>query len=135
MNPTPLETEVKEFVARITSVRPDKLAPGTRLAQDIGVDGDDGDDLMAAFGKQFGVDLSEFRTDSHFGQEGNAFAYLLGLAGSPRTWSSRLRSPISSRRRGLVVGSLRTVSRFDRPAKVAFCFRIGRFVSVRRLCS
>jgi acyl carrier protein len=72
-----LEAEIKGLVARTAAVRPEQLTPDTRLLQDIGVDGDDGWELIAALGEQFGVDLSPFRPDLHFGPEGDGFVLWL----------------------------------------------------------
>jgi hypothetical protein len=67
-----LEEQVKYFVARYLLVEPGRLQPSTRIGQDMGVDGDDGAELIQAFGERFGVDLSHFRFDRHFGPEGGA---------------------------------------------------------------
>jgi hypothetical protein len=40
------------------------------LFGDLGVDGADGRELIEEFGKTFSVDLSDFRSDNHFGPEG-----------------------------------------------------------------
>jgi hypothetical protein len=67
-----LEEQVKQFVAQYLSVKPDRLQPGIRIGHDLGVDGDDGEEFIQAFGERFGVDLSDFRFDQHFGPEGGA---------------------------------------------------------------
>lgn len=60
---------VLQFVAKYCSVGVDKLKPVTSLFVDLGVDGDDADEFMQAFSRQFGVDISEFNFSQHFGPE------------------------------------------------------------------
>ena len=49
-----------------------RLKARTTLFGDLGVDGDDGDELMVAFMKRFGVDMTIYRGDRHFGPKGFA---------------------------------------------------------------
>lgn len=42
----------------------------TRIEEDLGVTGDDADELMAAFAREFDVDLTGLRFHRHFGPEG-----------------------------------------------------------------
>jgi hypothetical protein len=65
------------FVADFTQVKRDKLTPSTTLVGDLKIAGLDGLDLMKAFGKRFGVDLSRFDWSRHFGDEGSANPFLL----------------------------------------------------------
>ena len=53
------------------------LSATTRLLQDLGVDGDDGVELIQRFGQRFDVDLSEFQPSRHFGPE---------AGGNPLIW-------------------------------------------------
>jgi len=73
-----LEREVADFVAEQLSFNRDRLRPWTRLGHDLRVDGDDGAEFMQAFAQRFGVDLSAFRCERHFGPEAafNPLAYL-----------------------------------------------------------
>lgn len=72
-----LEGEVKDWVAGQVSARREQLHTTTRIEQDLGITGDDASELMAAFGERFEVDLSEFKFDHHFGQEGgNPFSFI-----------------------------------------------------------
>src|SRR5688500_479962 len=64
-----LEERVKEFVARWTSTRAERLTLDTTLFGDLGVDGADGWELVEDFGKAFGVDISAFDPGRHFGPE------------------------------------------------------------------
>lgn len=45
------------------------ITASTRVNYDLGVAGDDGSDLIEAFGKQFGVDTSEVPLAQYFGDE------------------------------------------------------------------
>lgn len=44
----------------------------TRINLDLGVAGDDGADLMKAFGERYGVDVSTFPCGRYFGSEASA---------------------------------------------------------------
>lgn len=47
-----------------------KIKPESRIAHDMGVDGDDADELINALQKQFDIDMTNFSFDKHFGPEG-----------------------------------------------------------------
>lgn len=64
-----LEEEVIVFVAEFTRYPAAKITPRTTLFGDIGIDGDDGDEILAAFMERFQVDMSACRP-VHFGIEG-----------------------------------------------------------------
>lgn len=77
MNRELIEGQVKNLIVEELGVRPEKLAPGTRIMHDLGADGIDGWDLIERFRERFGVDMSEFKFDRHFGAEGcDPFMYL-----------------------------------------------------------
>ena len=65
-----LEESVIEFVAAFTGFAAERIHLHTTLYGDLGVAGDDGLDLIQAYGKQFEVDLTEFQSARHFGSEG-----------------------------------------------------------------
>ena len=65
-----LTKEVVQLVAQQTGVPSERISPQTTLFGDLGIDGDDAAELLAAFAEQFRVDLSEFESRRHFGGEG-----------------------------------------------------------------
>lgn len=73
-----LEENVIAFLAKETSSRAESILLSTRLGTDLGVDGDDGNELIAHFAAQFGVDLTFFEPSQFFGPEGSflPFAFL-----------------------------------------------------------
>lgn len=71
MNDGAIEEAVIAFIARQTSARIQKLTLQTRLAEDLGVAGDDAIELFEGFSEEFQVDLSDFQYDRHFGPEGS----------------------------------------------------------------
>ena len=97
---------VVAFVASKLSLTPGRLRPETRLFHDLGCDGDDAVDLITQFAQQFGVDVSAFDFDQHFGPEAGfnplAYAYL---------WLLR---PDRLRRKPLTVGQLAEAARSQR---------------------
>jgi hypothetical protein len=62
-----------------------RLRLDTTLLGDLGIDGDDGLELMADFGRKFNVDLMQFEPSKHFGPEGGCFPPL-ALYVLLRTW-------------------------------------------------
>lgn len=67
---TDLMEEIFQFVSGKTGRRPDRIGPRSRLFGDLGVDGDDARELMAAFASRFNVGLLAFEFGRHFGNEG-----------------------------------------------------------------
>ena len=63
-----LAPELLEFVAHELRVQPSRLRATTSL-RELGVDGDDGIELLAAFATRFSVNLSGFDASLHFGPE------------------------------------------------------------------
>jgi acyl carrier protein len=86
MSTDQFEDRVKRLVAAKMAVRMEQLTPTPRLQHDIGVDGADGWELMAEIGESFGVDLSEFQADLHFGPDGggNPISALVVLLFRPK---------------------------------------------------
>jgi acyl carrier protein len=68
--PSSTDLEVLDFVAHFVGVPSAQISASTTLFGDLGVDGEDGSELMVAFGKQFNVDLSTLDVTRHFGPEG-----------------------------------------------------------------
>lgn len=68
-----IEQSILAFVARETGRNPKRLALNSRLAQDIGVVGDDAVELFEKFGEKYGVDLTALfqNWDHHFLPEGS----------------------------------------------------------------
>ncbi len=60
------------FLCEQLNVPPLRLTATTRLLQDLGVDGDDGVELIHEFSLRFGVDLAKFDPSLHFGPEAGA---------------------------------------------------------------
>ena len=71
MNNLILEQQVKEFVAKETAVRVEKLTLETDLLKDLGVDGNDALELLEKYWEVFQIDLSQFQFSKCFGSEGS----------------------------------------------------------------
>jgi len=73
--------EIQFFVAQECAVPIEKMSPETRLFHDLGVDGSDAEELLAAFEKHFHVDMQELNFHKHFGEEAafNPVVYLYWL--------------------------------------------------------
>jgi hypothetical protein len=61
--------ELSEFICEQLGLRKRVLTPATRLQADLGVEGEDGTDLMEAFASRFEVDISAFEVNRYFGPE------------------------------------------------------------------
>ena len=67
---TPITFEqVRDFLCEQCRVSQQQIEPSTRLLHDLGVDGDDADEVLAGFGKRFSVDFSALAFQRHFGSE------------------------------------------------------------------
>jgi hypothetical protein len=65
--------EVLHWLRDYLRLRPStSLTPDTRINLDLGVDGDDGLDLVRDFGERFSVDLESFPCNRYFGAEASA---------------------------------------------------------------
>ena len=71
--------EVAEFIEQETGFPRECIHPTTTLLADIGLDGDDAEKFLLAFGKRFGVALERLNFGRHFGGEGFAGASVLAI--------------------------------------------------------
>jgi hypothetical protein len=69
--------EIAAFVALARHCRKERVTLDTRLAADLGLDGDEAEEFFEAFRKQFAVDLSALEWDRHFGPEAAFMPWLL----------------------------------------------------------
>lgn len=53
--------EIKKILAGPAEVEPEEITLSSRLSEDLGLDGDDFDEVIEAFVKRFDVDMSEYR--------------------------------------------------------------------------
>ena len=58
-----LNDQIIEFIAEQTGIKRERLSLEKTLFGDLGVDGQDGWELMDEFGKRFKVDISCFRAN------------------------------------------------------------------------
>jgi uncharacterized protein DUF1493 len=65
-----LYDRIVAFVSEHRSVHPERLTPETTLFGDLGTDGDDGDELLEDFAREFSVDMSGCDPSRYFGSEG-----------------------------------------------------------------
>jgi acyl carrier protein len=84
--PSHVTEDLADFLVEQLRVRRDRLSTTTRLAEDLGVDGEDGVQLIAAFGKRFDVDLGDFHESSYFGPEAAANPFVWAWWLITRTW-------------------------------------------------
>ncbi|WP_444916856.1 DUF1493 family protein [Microbulbifer sp. JMSA003] len=64
-----MESEIIIFISEFTAVKAEKITPDTLINIDLGVDGDDGKELLEEYSKKFNVDLSTI-SEVYFGPEG-----------------------------------------------------------------
>ena len=64
-----LQEEVISWLVDYLGIEGKKISPMTQINLDLGVAGEDGADLMRAFGMQFGIDVSAFPCRRYFGDE------------------------------------------------------------------
>jgi hypothetical protein len=77
---TNLEEDIIAFLAHETGTKGDRIQLSSRLAQDIGMEGDNAVECFGKFGEKFHVDLTALggQWDAHFGSEG-LFGYSPGF--------------------------------------------------------
>ncbi len=68
---------VRGLVSGQTGVPESEITLETRLFEDLGMDGDDGTELLAAFGDEFGVDISGLAPLNYFNDESSFTGYSL----------------------------------------------------------
>ncbi|BFM49518.1 DUF1493 family protein [Marinomonas sp. THO17] len=64
-----IQEEVINFVADKTGTKPSQITPDTLINEELGVDGDDGSELLTEFSEKFDVDLTPIN-ETYFGSEG-----------------------------------------------------------------
>ena len=65
-----LAREVHKFFSEFTAITPSKIRAVSRIVEDLGIVGDDGDEMMNQFAERFNVNISGFTKWDHFGSEG-----------------------------------------------------------------
>ena len=84
---------VIDLVVDETGARRGKIREDSQLGEDLGIDGDDADDLMDRFFREFSVDRSGYNFLDHFGMEGFR---LKDLISPPRTIPVRISDLVRS---------------------------------------
>ena len=73
--------KIKEFVVKERGRYRKPLSRNTTLEKDLKICGDDSDEFIEAFGKEFQVDISEFDLAKYFASEGSFALMKLTLFG------------------------------------------------------
>ena len=79
---------VRQIIANHAGVDPEKITLETDLVEDLGITGDDGDDVLNALDKAFKIDWTGFDTGLVFGNEG---------CGLPPPWALKNNSVLYER--------------------------------------
>jgi Protein of unknown function (DUF1493) len=85
-------TLLRTFISEQTGHNTEKILQESRINFDFKIDGDDADDFMQAYSKEFNVDLSEFDFEKYFNTEGTdpIIGFFIWLFRSNRTPKSAL---------------------------------------------
>lgn len=91
--PENLDQRVIQWIAEFLRVAPERVSGSSALNHDLGVDGDDGVELVHEFGRKFGVDVAKFPYGDYFGPEASNPLALVGalLRGAVRGGARDLR--------------------------------------------
>jgi hypothetical protein len=93
-----LARNVIEFVAAQTGHKVSKLGLDSRLFHDLGVDGDDGLELLQAFSRRYSVPIDGVETSRYFGPEASlGMVSLVRSLLSPKHKAGREMAPIHIR--------------------------------------
>lgn len=79
--------EVIAFLARELDVPQETITPASRLRQDLGLDGEDAEYLIEAFGLHFDLDMSGLRINDYFAADAGVnpvLSYMLWIFGNGR---------------------------------------------------
>ena len=89
-----IKANVLELIARHTGLELERIGPADRLLHDLGIDGDDAEDLLVDFSKKFEVDMDGFNFEDFFRGEGSYLKVVFGSDVLPLTvddlWQSAL---------------------------------------------
>jgi hypothetical protein len=66
------------FVCRTISCQARDLMDETRLRYDLGIDGEDAEDLFECFSREFSVDVSQLNLRDYFGPDAGATPWTVG---------------------------------------------------------
>jgi len=66
-----MNEELQEFISQFCGIKKARIKPDVRLVKDLGIDGDDGIELILAYAKKFRVDVSNFMATDYFNPEGD----------------------------------------------------------------
>lgn len=70
MNDQKIEDQVVQLISKYSKDHPEKIKSHSRIAQDIGLDGDDAFDFMKEYFSTFSVDTKGFEYPDYFLDEG-----------------------------------------------------------------
>lgn len=73
-----LYDQVVQIIIQETGCNEDTVKPEATLVE-LGVDGDDAEQLIQRFSDHFSIDMSDFRFSRHFGPEGYSLTSLINL--------------------------------------------------------
>jgi hypothetical protein len=71
--------QIISFTAQETLSDIDSISLKTRLLEDLGIDGEDGEEFLMRFSREFEVDLSNLTYEKHFGAEAGSNPITLGF--------------------------------------------------------
>lgn len=63
--------KLKQFIVNEVGVEDEEVTREAGIEKDLGIYGDDSDDFLIAFGKEFNVDISQFPIGDYFSDEGD----------------------------------------------------------------
>lgn len=101
-----MNEELNEFVSQFSGIKKGRITPDARLVKDLGIDGDDGIEILVAYGKKFHVDVSNFMAADYFNPEGDPILPFLirFLMGRPGPIKKAL--TINHLEKGILAGKL-----------------------------
>lgn len=97
---------IKSFVEKQRWQYPFALERTTKIEKDLKITGDEADEFIIAFGKQFNIDVSNFNIDEYFEPEGDKIlpAIVRFFTGQKKTKNKEL--VLGDLERAVIVGKL-----------------------------
>ena len=89
---TPTLAELSALLAEIRGEPPHRITPSTRLGEDLGIDGDDWDEVLLAIVGRWRTDFTGFNVYDYFGEEPSLHSLIVAVT---NLWAGKRLKPLT----------------------------------------
>lgn len=98
---------LRKFIIKATFIDDIKITPDTVIETEFGITGNDSDDFIIAFGKEFNVDVSKFEIGKYFKGEGDTtLSFIFDFFRSKKTQEKHHVLTVGDLERAIAAGKL-----------------------------